>query len=158
MFDLTGGNYGAKSLGRISLQQVETRRSQRRTDNARPDPELKVPTVELKSRASRARTVRVQSSRAGRAQGHHLPEVQEDSQHTSVLPTTPVRSKRVEFDIVTPKQEDIEALQEAGAACSSPSQPVDAPGSPHNKSKGKLINSYMYSTCQYSNHFSAVES
>lgn len=169
---MTGGSYGAKSLGRVSLQQIETRRSQRRTDKARANHELKVLTVDLKSRPSRARTVRVNSSRTDRTQAHDLPEVQEDGwithQHTSInlsvtesdksfvgvkehmalkkIPTTPVTSKRVEFDIVTPKQEDIESLQEAGAAGGPSSPLVDAPGSQHNKSKGKLNNPYMYST------------
>ncbi|KAM7399849.1 hypothetical protein PAMP_019090 [Pampus punctatissimus] len=143
----TGGGYGAKCLGRVSLQQIETRGSQRRTDEARADLELKVLTVGLKSRPSRARTV-IHSSNTDRGQ-------QISCQHTSVnlrvsesvkssvavrehralkkLPTTPVSSTRAEFDIGTPKQEDMEGLHQAGAACSSPS--MDALGSQHSKSK-----------------------
>ncbi|KAM7413743.1 hypothetical protein PAMA_020899 [Pampus argenteus] len=147
-----GGGYGAKCLGRVSLQQIETRGSQRRTDEARADLELKVLTVGLKNRPSRARTV-IHNSNTDTGQ-------QISRQHTSVnlrvsesdkssvgvrqhralrkLPTTPVSSTRAEFDIVTPKQEDIGVLQEAGAARGPSSPPMDAPGSQHNKSKGAL--------------------
>ena len=153
---IAGGSYEAKSVGRVSLQQIVTRSSQRRTDS-----DLKV----MKSRPSRARPVRVQENQA-----HVLLEVQDDSwitcQQTELLlkpsvnvsesgrssvgvsehkahktvPTTPGISTRTEFDIVTPKQEDIMALQEAGAAGCGPNNPAsDGPGSQHTKPKGKCI-------------------
>lgn len=54
--------------------------------------------------------------------------------------TTPVCSTRTEFDIVTPKKEDVGVLQDAGAAgCGSMGPAVVVPGSPHNSQKGKLI-------------------
>ncbi|XP_042270894.1 Fanconi anemia group J protein isoform X2 [Thunnus maccoyii] len=149
-----GGGYGAKCLGRVSLQQIETRGSRRRTDKSRADPELKVLTNDLKSRLSRARTVRVHNPRTDRAQqtdswitcrpiSVNLGETESGKSFVGVrehkalkkLPTTPVSSTKAEFDIVTPKQEDIRGLQDAGAACSPSSLPVDAPGSQPNKSK-----------------------
>ncbi len=48
--------------------------------------------------------------------------------------TTPISSTRTEFDIVTPKQEDIGGLQEAGLT-----PPVDGPECQHTSPKGKLI-------------------
>lgn len=144
----------------MSLQQIVTRSSQRRTDSG-----LKVMIQGLKSRPSRTRPVRVQEN-----QGHVLLEVQDDSwitcQQTQVLlkpsvnvtesrkssvglrehkalkkvPTTPGSSTRTEFDIVTPKHEDLMGLREAGAAgCSPTSSASDGPGSQHTKPKGKCI-------------------
>ncbi|XP_044057768.1 Fanconi anemia group J protein isoform X2 [Siniperca chuatsi] len=154
----TGGGYEVKSVGRVSPQQIEIRSSQRRTDQARADQELKVMILALKSRPSRARPVRVYSSKNSRVQ------VQDDSwitcqqterilkpsvndrvtesgkpsvgmrEHKALkkVPVTPVSSTRTEFDIVTPKQEDIRGLQEAGAAgCRATSPAVDGPGSQH---------------------------
>ncbi|XP_037631188.1 Fanconi anemia group J protein isoform X2 [Sebastes umbrosus] len=156
---LTGGSCKAKSAGRVSLQQIKTRSSQRQTDKGH-DHELKVTMmVGLKSRPSRARPVRVNCSKKdvvqeNAHQAHFWPEVQDDGGITcqssvndrvtesgkpsvvvrkhkalKIVPTTPGSSTRTEFDIVTPKQEDIGGLQEAGAARCSPTSPeVDGSG------------------------------
>ncbi|XP_070762033.1 Fanconi anemia group J protein [Enoplosus armatus] len=145
----TGGCYEVRSVGRVGPQQIETRNSQRRTDEARADHEV-IPG--LKSRQSR-----VYSSKNDEysCQVHLLPEVQEDSwitcQQTEQIlklcvgdrvtesrkslevlrkvPTT-LSSTGTEFDIVATNQENMGGLQEAGAA-------VDGPGSQH--SSGKAI-------------------
>ncbi|KAI3354667.1 hypothetical protein L3Q82_019165, partial [Scortum barcoo] len=54
--------------------------------------------------------------------------------------TTPVSFMRTEFDIVTPKQEDIQGLQEAGAARRRPANPAeDGPHSQHTGQKAIKI-------------------
>ncbi|XP_032364148.1 Fanconi anemia group J protein isoform X2 [Etheostoma spectabile] len=168
----SGGCCEAKSVGRACLHQIETRSSQRKTDTARPDYESKAMKPGLKSRPSKARPVRVHSSKKDIVQENayqsHFPEVEDDSwitcQQTELIlkprvndsvtesgessvgvrehrarkkgPTTPGCSTRIEFDIVTPKKEDIGGLQEAGAAGCSPSSPAeDGLGSQHTKPK-----------------------
>lgn len=154
---LTGGRYEVKSVGTVSLQLIETRSSQRRTDKARADHELKVMILDLKGRPSKARLVGVHSSMKdgvpenSNQMQHVLPEVQEDTRITchdrvtesgkssvglKKVPTTPVSSTWTEFDIVTPK-EDKGGLQTAGAARRRPTSPVvDGPGSLHSGEKG----------------------
>lgn len=165
---LTGGCYEVKSVGTVSLQLIETRSSQRRTDKARADHDLKVMILDLKGRPSKARLIGVHSSIKDGVQEHSnqmqhvLPEVQDDtcitchdrvteSGKSSVgvrgrkalkkVPTTPVSPTWTEFDIVTPKKEDIGGLQTAGAARHRPTSPVvDGAGSLHSSEKGKVIN------------------
>ncbi|XP_078103243.1 uncharacterized protein LOC144515917 [Sander vitreus] len=79
-----GGCYEAKSVGRACLQQIETRSSQRTTHKARADHESKAIKPGLKSRPSKARPVRVHSSKKdivqeNAYQSHFLPEIQDDS-------------------------------------------------------------------------------
>ncbi|XP_035857205.1 Fanconi anemia group J protein isoform X2 [Sander lucioperca] len=176
----SGGCYEAKSVGRACLQQIETRSSQRTTHKARAEYESKAMKPGLKSRPSKARPVRVHSSKKdiiqeNAYQSHFLPEVQDDSwitcheswitcQQTELIlkpsvndretesgessvgvrehkalkkvPTTPGSSTRIEFDIVTPKKEDKEGLQEAGASECSPTSPAeDGLGSQHTRPK-----------------------
>lgn len=157
-----------KSLGRDSLQLTEMRDSQEMTGR------MKVTTMDWKSRPSRVRPIRTNTSKTEVQQySCHYPEVQRDSwitrqdtrqvfksnvdrretvksvnlcvgvreqTHRSKVPTTPVISTRAEFDIVTPKQEDLGGLQ--GTACGSP---VDAPASQHKKPKGTFLRIYTYS-------------
>lgn len=166
-----------KNVGSVSLQQIETN-SQRKTDKARVDHELKVMILDLESRPPRSRPVTVCSSKKDRDQEnsyeiHLLPEVQADSsiicqqqteqtwkpsvndrmtesrkpsvgvrKHKALEKghTTPASSTRTEFDIVTPKNEDLGGLEDAGAAGGRLTSPaVDGPGSPHSGQKGKVI-------------------
>ncbi|XP_030257122.1 Fanconi anemia group J protein isoform X7 [Sparus aurata] len=161
----TGVADEVKSVGRVCLQQTETRSSQR-IDKARADHESKV-----KRRPPRTSSTSVSSSKKDRVQEnyqqHLLPVVQEDSWITckqteqilnpSVNDTvtesgkssmdvrerrapkvhiTPVCSTRTEYDIVTPKKEDVGVLQDAGAArCGSMGPAVVGPRSPHSSQK-----------------------
>ncbi|XP_018556622.1 Fanconi anemia group J protein [Lates calcarifer] len=167
----TGGGYEVRSVGRVSLQQTETRSSQRRTDTARADHELKVLTQGLRSRPSRIRDRGAYSSRKNKDQqnayqAHHLPEGQYDSwiscrqtehilkqrvnpkvtdlgkssvgrkEHKALkeVSTTPVIPTTAEFDIVTPRQEELENLQRVVAAeCSHTGLAERGPGSQHTK-------------------------
>lgn len=166
---LTGVADEVKSVGRVCLQQTETRSSQR-IDKARADHESKV-----KRRPPRTSSTSVSSSKKDRVQEnyqqHLLPVVQEDSwitckqteqilnpsvndtvtesgkssmdvreRRAPKVHTTPVCSTRTEYDIVTPKKEDVGVLQDAGAArCGSMAPAVVGPRSPHSSQKGKLI-------------------
>ncbi|XP_034385023.1 Fanconi anemia group J protein isoform X2 [Cyclopterus lumpus] len=122
---------GAKSAGKVSLQQVETRSSQRRTDEARPDHELKGTKVALNSRP--ARLVRGSSSRIESVYSVHYlkPRVTESGRSPVCVrehKATPGGSTRTESDDVITKQ--------AGAARYSPTRPaVDGPGSQHTKAR-----------------------
>lgn len=80
---MTGGGYEVKSVGRVSPQQIETRSSQR-TNTAKADHKLKVMILGLKSRPSRARSVRVYGSKKNRVQenfyqAHLLPKFEDHS-------------------------------------------------------------------------------
>ncbi|XP_056296575.1 Fanconi anemia group J protein isoform X3 [Pseudoliparis swirei] len=132
---------GAKSEGKVSLQQVETRSSRRRTDEARPDHELKGTKVALNSRP--ARLVRGSSSKIENV--YSAPRVTESGRspvevrgHKALktVPATPGSSTRTEIDDVFTKQDDIGEVHEAGAARHSPTRPaVDGPGSQHTRAR-----------------------
>ncbi|XP_068568453.1 Fanconi anemia group J protein isoform X2 [Cebidichthys violaceus] len=144
----TGGGCRAKSAGKVSLLQIETSSSQRRT---RPDHELKVVMVGLNSRPSRARIIREYSSKKDIVQenvyqSHFFkPSVNDRETESGRCPVgvrehkalkTPASSMRTETDDVTPKQDSIGGLQEAGVAQCSPTSPaVDGPGSQHTTPK-----------------------
>ncbi|XP_031696188.1 uncharacterized protein LOC116378450, partial [Anarrhichthys ocellatus] len=144
----TGGGCGAKRAGKVSLQQIETRSSQRRT---RPDHELKVVMVGLNSRPSRDRLIREYSSKKDTVQenvyqAHFFkPSVIDRGTESGRCPVgvrehkalkTPASSTRTETDDVTPKQGGIGGLQEAGAARCSPTSPAaDGPGTQHTTPK-----------------------
>lgn len=144
----------------MSLQKTETRSSQRRTDKARADHELKVMIRDSKSRPSKAGFVRIHSSTEDGVsensfQARVFPDVQvsscitcHESEELSVgvrghkalknVPTTLVGTTRTEFDIVTPEEEDIEVLLEPGAV--RPTSPAaDGPGSLQSNGKGKVF-------------------
>ncbi|KAK1900058.1 Fanconi anemia group J protein like, partial [Dissostichus eleginoides] len=98
---------GAKSVGSASLQQIGTRSSQRRTNKVRTDQEVKVVIGGLKSRPSRAKPVRGENKTLKK------------------VPITPGSSTWTEFDIVTPKKEDIKIIKEAKAAGCSATRPAE---------------------------------
>ncbi|XP_020504664.2 Fanconi anemia group J protein isoform X2 [Labrus bergylta] len=157
----TGRGDEVKSVGRVSLQQIETRSSQRNKEKAKTDQEC------LKSRPSKVRPVRENRSKT---KNTCLPEDQDDSwitcRHSEQIlkpgvnsrvtetgkpsdglkeqkalknvPTTPVGSARIEFDIITPKQEGTQSLHEAGAAGCCPVNP-GADGEGRQQTKPKAI-------------------
>lgn len=156
----TGGGHELRSLGTVSLQKTETRSSQRRIDEARADHELKAMILDSKSRPSRDGLVQVHSSTEDGVsenfyQARVFPEVQvsscitcHESEELSVgvrgckalnkVPTMPVGSTRIEFDIVTPEKEDTGVLLEPGVV--RPTSPAaDGPGSPQSSGKGKVF-------------------
>ncbi|XP_027136219.1 Fanconi anemia group J protein isoform X3 [Larimichthys crocea] len=154
----SGEGCEVKNVGRVSVQKIETRSSHRRTDKARADHELKVMNLDLKSRPSRSRPVRVNSSKKDRVQEnsyqvHLLPDHQDNIrityQQTEQVLKLSVKNRltesekssvgvreHIEFDVVTPQKEDIRSLQEADAAECRPTSPaVDCPGSLHSSQK-----------------------
>lgn len=130
---MTGAGYEVKCAGRVRLQLIEAWSIHSRTDKTRADDELK------ENRPSRTSAVRVKKSQNQKVQrtayqAHHLPCIQvnnwiscqkeENILKESVNSTVTNSRTATEFDIVTPNQEDICALQEAGAAQSSPTSPT----------------------------------
>ncbi|XP_034087517.1 uncharacterized protein LOC117556316 [Gymnodraco acuticeps] len=138
-------NRGAKSVGSARLRQIGTRSSQRRTNKVRTDQEVKVVIGGLKSRPSRAKPVRGYRSKKEKVkesayQDHFLPEAQDDgcisesgksflgvreNKTLKKVPITPGSSTWTEFDIVTPKKEDLKIIKEAQAAGCSASRPAE---------------------------------
>ncbi|XP_034556652.1 Fanconi anemia group J protein isoform X2 [Notolabrus celidotus] len=150
--DPTGGGYKGKAVGRVSLSQIETRSSQRRKDQARTDHQRKVVPSGLRCRPSRDRPVRLDTYRPEdqgdswmtcRQTGQILKPASEsgktcvdvrDRKAPKKLLATPVCSARIEYDIVTPKQEVKGGLQEAGGAGCGPTSPaVEGSESQHAK-------------------------
>ncbi|XP_059187977.1 Fanconi anemia group J protein [Centropristis striata] len=154
----TGAGCEAKRVGEVSLQQLDAMSSQNRTDEARADHESKATRLDLKRRSSRSKPrVRVHCFKKGIDpdnvdQVHHASCI--SSQETELIlkpsvkdrvsvsggkcstlnkvQTTPGRSIRTEFDIVTPKNEDRGGLQGAGAA-------GDGAESQHTKPKALIV-------------------
>lgn len=127
-----GGGCKDKGVGTVSVQQIKTRSSQRRTEKAREDHERQVLTQCLKSRTSR--TIRVYSS----DNAHHNPDFKQSvtsevpvCAREHKVPTTPVSARRVEFEVVMPKPEELWHLQEAGTT-----------GSQHAKANGRKFFNY----------------
>lgn len=122
----------------------------------------------LKSRPSRAKPVRGYRSKKEKVkesayQDHFLPEAQDDgcisesgksflevreNKTLKKVPITPGSSTWTEFDIVTPKKEDIKIIKEAQAAGCSASRPAEqCTGSEPTKPKGMVLislNQRMY--------------
>ena len=166
---LTGGGDEVKSVGRVCLQQIETQSSQR-TDKARADHESKVnrrPPRTSSTRVYSSKKDRVQENYQPHLLPaiqedswltcQQTEQISNPSVNSAVMEsgmssmdvrehrapkvhTTTVCSTRTEFDIVTPKKEDVDVLQDAEAAgCGSMGPAVVGPGSPHSSQKGKLI-------------------
>ncbi|XP_036930136.1 Fanconi anemia group J protein isoform X4 [Acanthopagrus latus] len=161
----TGGGDEVKSVGRVCLQQIETQSSQR-TDKARADHESKVnrrPPRTSSTRVYSSKKDRVQENYQPHLLPaiqedswltcQQTEQISNPSVNSAVMEsgmssmdvrehrapkvhTTTVCSTRTEFDIVTPKKEDVDVLQDAEAAgCGSMGPAVVGPGSPHSSQK-----------------------
>ncbi|XP_036930159.1 Fanconi anemia group J protein isoform X7 [Acanthopagrus latus] len=178
----TGGGDEVKSVGRVCLQQIETQSSQR-TDKARADHESKVnrrPPRTSSTRVYSSKKDRVQENYQPHLLPaiqedswltcQQTEQISNPSVNSAVMEsgmssmdvrehrapkvhTTTVCSTRTEFDIVTPKKEDVDVLQDAEAAgCGSMGPAVVGPGSPHSSQKDRFIPATPTHGCQCAPH------